>query len=205
MGVDQEQLWVLQAQRGNEEAFARLIEAYQAPIYNLAYRMLGSSGEAEDAAQETFLRVYTRLHTYEPERKFSSWILSIASHYCIDRLRRRRGNVASLDEMQSANWVPDDAPKPEERALDSEQSVVISQMLGCLPEQYRVVIVLRYWHDMGYDEIAEVTQSTESAVKSRLHRAREMMAAKMQEREMAKKEKNPNPRRVPENALSRSF
>jgi len=205
VGTDQERLWVLQAQRGNEDAFAKLIEAYQAPIYNLAYRMLGNANEAEDATQETFLRAYTRLHTYESERKFSSWILSIASHYCIDRLRRQHGKVASLDEMQSASWVPDEHPKPEEETLDREQSAVIGQMLGCLPEQYRVVIVLRYWHDLGYDEIAEITQSTESAVKSRLHRAREMMAAKLQEREMAKKEKNPNPRRMPENALSRSF
>jgi len=87
---DQEIIWLEKARRGDREAFGRLVEAYQGPVYNLAYRMLGNAAEAEDAAQETFVRMYTRLHTYRPEHKLSSWVLSIASHYCIDRLRRRR-------------------------------------------------------------------------------------------------------------------
>ena len=87
-GSDQERLWVLRAQQGDERAFSQIVEAYQRPVYNLAYRMLGSAGDAEDAAQEVFLRAYSHLESYDPARKFSSWILSIASHFCIDRLRR---------------------------------------------------------------------------------------------------------------------
>jgi len=95
---DQELLWLEQARRGDQTAFSRLVEAYQRPVYNLCYRMLGNAPEAEDAAQETFVRMYTKLHTYQPDRKLSSWVLSIASHYCIDRLRLRRGQWLSLDE-----------------------------------------------------------------------------------------------------------
>ena len=177
MGAEQEQLWVLRARKGDQEAFARLVAAYQVPVYNLAFRMLGSPAEAEDAAQDTFLKMYARLDTYDPSFKFSSWVLSIASHHCVDKLRRRHGHWESVeDEDTTLAWVADERPKPEEETLEREQSASIRQMLEHLSPQYRLVIVLRYWHDLSYEEIAEVTQSTESAIKSRLHRAREMMA-----------------------------
>src|SRR5690606_32224267 len=111
----------------DEEAFANLVEAYQQPIFNLAFRMLGNSAEAEDAAQETFIRAYARLHTYDPERKFSSWILSIASHYCVDRLRRRHGTSISMEEVMGQRWIPDENPKPEELALQQEEQVLINR------------------------------------------------------------------------------
>src|SRR5512136_260767 len=96
-----EQADVRAALRGNATAFTRLVEAYQRPVYNLAYRMLGDTEEAEEAAQEAFLRAYTQLGTYQAGRKFSSWLLSIASHYCIDRLRRRRLTWLSIEQEQA--------------------------------------------------------------------------------------------------------
>ena len=180
MGADQESLWVAQARQGNQEAFAKLVEAYQVPVYNLAYRMLGSTAEAEDATQETFLRVYTRFDTYDPTRKLSSWILSIASHHCVDRLRRRRESTVSMEEIMAWRWVPDERPRPEERVVTREKSREMRRILDALPAQYRLVIVLRYWYDMSYDEIADVTESTVSAVKSRLHRARQVVASMLE-------------------------
>ncbi len=180
MGADQESLWVAQARQGNQEAFAKLVEAYQVPVYNLAYRMLGSTAEAEDATQETFLRVYTRFDTYDPTRKLSSWILSIASHHCVDRLRRRRESTVSMEEIMAWRWVPDEKPRPEERVVTREKSREMRRILDALPAQYRLVIVLRYWYDMSYDEIADVTESTVSAVKSRLHRARQVVASMLE-------------------------
>jgi len=177
--AEQEQQWVLQAQRGDREAFARLVELYQAPIHNLAYRMLGTPTEAEDATQETFLRAYTRLDTYDPKRKFSSWILSIASHYCVDRLRRRRGNWLSTEEIQAWRWVPDQNPRPEAITIRHEQRDAIRDLLDELPPHYRLAIILRYWQGLSYEEMAEVTHSTRSAIKSRLHRARRAMAIKL--------------------------
>jgi len=180
VGADQESLWVAQARQGNQEAFAKLVEAYQVPVYNLAYRMLGSTAEAEDATQETFLRVYTRFDTYDPTRKLSSWILSIASHHCVDRLRRRRESTVSMEEIMAWRWVPDERPRPEERVVTREKSREMRRILDALPAQYRLVIVLRYWYDMSYDEIADVTESTVSAVKSRLHRARQVVASMLE-------------------------
>jgi len=180
VGADQESLWVAQARQGNQEAFAKLVEAYQVPVYNLAYRMLGSTAEAEDATQETFLRVYTRFDTYDPTRKLSSWILSIASHHCVDRLRRRRESTVSMEEIMAWRWVPDEKPRPEERVVTREKSREMRRILDALPAQYRLVIVLRYWYDMSYEEIADVTESTVSAVKSRLHRARQVVASMLE-------------------------
>jgi RNA polymerase sigma-70 factor (ECF subfamily) len=179
--MDQERLWVAEALRGDQSAFARLVETYKTPVYNLCYRMLGNAAEAEDAAQETFLRVYTHLRSYNPAHKLSSWILAVASHYCVDRLRRRRLTWLSLDEEPELEPVSE-AVRPEEQMVESESSAEIHGWLQALPTDYRLVISLRYWEDMSYAEIAEVTGATESAVKSRLHRARSVLAQQVLER-----------------------
>ncbi len=205
VGNDQERLWVQGAQSGDQEAFRALVEAYTKPIYNLAYRMLGSSAEAEDATQEAFVRVYTRLETYDSGRKFSSWILSVASHYCIDRLRRRKAYIVSMDEIGSDRWVPDSAPRPEEQLVDSEREAHVRRILATLPPQYRLVIVLRYWHDMSYEEISEITDSTISAVKSRLHRARKAMADALDQDPAGQRAVQPVSRRINDHVVSESF
>jgi RNA polymerase sigma-70 factor (ECF subfamily) len=155
------------------------VEAYQGPIYNLAYRMLGNAVEAEDATQETFVRMYTKLHTYKPDRKLSSWVLSIASHYCIDRLRRRRGEYISLDEEPVVNTLPGRNPGPEETALRGEVHASVHDALDRLAPAYRIPLILRYWHDLSYGEIAEIMGLSVQAVKSRLHRARLQMSEQL--------------------------
>lgn len=173
---NQELIWLEQARRGDRNAFARLVEAYQGPVYNLAYRMLGNAVEAEDATQETFVRMYTKLHTYQPDRKLASWVLSIASHYCIDRLRRRRGDLLSLDDEPVANVLPGQLPDPEETAVRHEVRDRVQAAVESLAPAYRVPLILRYWHELSYDEIAQVMGLSVQAVKSRLHRARLQMA-----------------------------
>jgi RNA polymerase sigma-70 factor (ECF subfamily) len=176
--MDQERAWIEQALHGDREAFGQLVRAYERPVYNLTYRMLGDPAEAEDAAQETFLRAYTKLATYQPSRKFVNWLLSIASHHCIDRLRRRnRAPQLSLDGPLPPLWLASDAPQPEQVVNKKQMREEVRQVLDTLPPDYRAAIVLRYWYNLSYVEIADVMDSTESAIKSRLHRARRMMAA----------------------------
>lgn len=176
---DQETVWLEQARGGDDAAFARLVQAYQSPVYNLAYRMLGNAVEAEDAAQETFVRIYTKLDTYQPDRKLSSWVLSIASHYCIDRLRRRRLNWLSLDEEPMATSLPAGERGPEDEALRMESRDELQKLVLQLEPAYRVPIILRYWNDLSYQEIAEIMGLSVQAVKSRLHRARLQMAQRV--------------------------
>jgi len=174
---DNEQADIRAALRGDEAAFTRLVEAYQRPVYNLAYRMLGDAEEAEEAAQEAFMRAYTQLGTYQAGRKFSSWLLSIASHYCIDRLRRRRLTWLSIEQEQAPEeTLMSLEAGPEEATVQNEQQAAVQQLLATLSPDDRLPIVLRYWYELSYEEIAETTHSTVSAVKSRLFRARNALA-----------------------------
>jgi len=166
---------------GNRGAFAALVETYQAGVYNLCYRMLGDAREAEDAAQETFLRSYSQLHRYDPSRPFKTWLFAIASHHCVDRLRKRRLKWLSLDDELLAEgelWRSTTAG-PEEVVLDHERRDEVTALLARLAPHDRSVIVLRYWSGLSYAEIADVLGATVSSVKSRLHRARVALGRRM--------------------------
>jgi RNA polymerase sigma-70 factor (ECF subfamily) len=174
--ADQDRISVQAALRGDQAAFGDLVTRYQTAVYNMAYRMLGDATEAEDAAQEVFVRAWNQLHTFQQERRFSTWLLSIASHHSIDVLRRRKP-TAPLDDV--ALYVESDEPEPDEVALQGEQRDMVKKLLNTLPEKYRSVTVLRYYNDLSYDEIAGMTGLTESAVKTQLHRARRMLAEQL--------------------------
>ncbi len=178
MSREEEQVWLEAARQGDKAAFGRLIEAYQGPVYNLAYRMLGNRGEAEEAAQEAFIRAFTKLDSYDPRRKFSTWMLSITSNYCIDLLRKRRALLLSLDQPLPPHpaLMSDRADGPEAQAVDSEREEMVQSLLETLPEDYRQAVVLFYWYDLSYQEIAQVMDTTVSAIKSRLFRARRQLA-----------------------------
>jgi RNA polymerase sigma-70 factor (ECF subfamily) len=175
---DEEKIWLEAARRGDKVAFGKLVEAYQIPVYNLAYRMLSNRGEAEEAAQEVFIRAYTKLDSYDPRHKFSTWILSITSNYCIDLIRKRRALLLSIDHPLPPHpaLMSDRADGPEAQAVASETEVMVQSLLNELPDDYRQTVVLRYWYDLSYQEIAEIMDTTVSAIKSRLFRARRQMA-----------------------------
>jgi RNA polymerase sigma-70 factor (ECF subfamily) len=173
----QEQGWVEAARRGDKQAFSHLVQAYQRPVFNLTYRMLGNAEEAEDAAQETFLRAFSRLNQYDPQMKFSTWVFSIANHHCIDRLRKRRATHISIDDNPVLENLQEDTPLPEHQALHKEQSIELQGLINLLEPEYRTPLVLRYWEEMSYEEIAESMGVTVAAVKSRLFRARQQLMA----------------------------
>jgi len=183
--VNDELTWVLQAQQGSDEAFTKLVEEHQTHVYNLCYRMLGEPEAAEDAAQESFLRAYQNLHRYDQSRPFPTWLLSIAAHYCIDRLRRRKLSVFSIDEENddgSTFEIADPAsPDPEAESVKHEERDRLHGMLKDLDDTDRAAIIMRYWYDYSEVEIAESLRLTVSAVKSRLHRARRSLAGMWEE------------------------
>lgn len=193
--MDEEMVWVVQAQHGSDEAFTKLVEAYQAHVYNLCYRMLGDAESAEDAAQETFLRAYQHLYRYDQKRSFATWLLSIAAHYCIDRLRRRKFSMVSMDAEEDENsleLLDADAPNPETEMMRKEQRERLQILLKGLDGMDRAAIIMRYWYDCSESEIAEALHLTVSAVKSRLHRARRELAGLWQE-----DSRRPKPERRP--------
>jgi RNA polymerase sigma-70 factor (ECF subfamily) len=137
--------------------------------------MLGDANEAEDAAQETFLKVYRNIKHYDHERPFSTWLLSIAAHHCIDQLRKRRMIVVSMDELPYID-PPDNTPGPEASFYLMENQKHVQTLLRSLSPHDRAAVIMYYWYDFSYEEIAKSLSLTVSAVKSRLHRARHSLA-----------------------------
>jgi len=161
------------AKSGDQEAFRHIVERYQGAVYNLAYRMLGTAEEAEDAAQEIFVRIYRQLGRYDPERKFSTWTLAIATNFCIDQLRRRRLQLVPLENI--IPWARTRDSGPEGEALSRESRDEMQRLLKRLPEKYRAPLVLRYWEDLSCAEIAEILGVPEGTIKTQIHRARKQL------------------------------
>lgn len=163
------------AQKGDTQAFTDLVNAYQVAVYNLCYRMLGDPYEAEDAAQETFIRAYKAMKTFDRKRSFSTWLLSIAAHYCIDQLRRKRLNITHFEDNPFLD-IPDPGPNPEASLSENEQQNRVRSLLNVLSETDRAAMIMFYWYEFSYEEIASALDLTISAVKSRMHRARVQLA-----------------------------
>ena len=163
--MNEEMALVLQAQQGSEEAFTRLVEQYQTPVYNLCYRMLGEIEYAEDAAQESFLRVYRNLARYDRQRSFATWLLSITAHYCDDERPMEFPDASALN--------------PEQETVRVEEQAMLQRVLQQLDATDRAAVILRYWYDFSEIEISQSLSLTVSAVKSRLHRARKELARRM--------------------------
>jgi RNA polymerase sigma-70 factor (ECF subfamily) len=167
--------WLDRAIDGDDDAFTQLVQAYQTPVYNLCYRMLGNAGDAEDAAQESFWRAWQYLKRYDRQRSFVTWLLSISAHYCIDQLRKRRLELVPLDVLPEED-APDPGLSPEAASKLREEKQQMRKLLDNLGHQDRAAIIMRYWYDFSEVEIAQSLSLTVSAVKSRLHRARRELA-----------------------------
>jgi len=178
---DVEKEWLQQALHGDANAFGQLVEVYNQPVYNLCFRMLGDPYEAEDAAQEAFLRAYKFLKRYDITRSFSTWLLSIAAHYCIDLIRKRRIWFIPIDTLDYRE-IRDPSPNPESSLSISEDQQQIQSLLESLSPTDRAAVVMRYWYDFSYDEISNTLNLSLSAVKSRLHRARRTLAQSWSEK-----------------------
>jgi RNA polymerase sigma-70 factor (ECF subfamily) len=174
------------ARKGDQRAFAEIVDLYKDKLFHLAYRMMNNRQEAEDVVQESFLRVYKHLDRYDENQKFSTWIYRIATNLCIDRLRKRRP-VYSLDAENADHegldgyaMLPNDDRTPESEMLLSETQQIIRDAMETLPAKYKSVMVLRYLQDLSLQEISEVLDMPVTTVKTRVHRGREFMRKKLE-------------------------
>jgi RNA polymerase sigma-70 factor (ECF subfamily) len=168
--------WIEQALQGDDNAFGFLVEAYQKPVFSLCYRMLGNANDADDAAQESFIRAYQHLKKYDQNRSFTTWLLSIASHYCIDQIRKRHLAVVPMEELPAEIILDQRSPLPEHQMHQREKDAFVQKMMNGLKPTDRAAIVLRYWYELSEVEISETLNISVSAVKSRLFRARRSLA-----------------------------
>jgi len=171
--------WIRQATEGNDTAFCYLVEAYQKPVFNLCYRLLGNTHDAEDAAQESFFRAYRNLKKYDTQRSFTNWLLSIASHYCIDCMRKKHAVTISTEELPEIFQYDNNAPEPERVMSKQENELMIHSLINTLNPKDKAIVVLKYWYDFSTSDISDALSLTESSVKSRLFRARRDLAGKI--------------------------
>ena len=161
------------ARKGDQDAFAQLVEANQGRIYTLAYRMTGNADTAADLTQETFLSAWQSLPRFREKSAFSTWLYRMAVNACIDFLRReKRRGVLPLPPDGAALPLPGQEPSPPE-ALERQELVgAVHQALATLSPHHRKVLVLRDLEGLSYREIAQLLQLEEGTVKSRIARAR---------------------------------
>jgi RNA polymerase sigma-70 factor (ECF subfamily) len=170
---------------GDTNGYARLVDAYSERVINYLARMTGSRYEAEDLAQETFIRAYRALATYKREYKFSTWLFRIAHNQCINYLKKR-SRLVHVDDYRNEDdepaWViADDRPDcdPVHAAAQHELQVVVQAAISELAPVYRTVVILRHVHGLSYQEIANVVDVPIGTVKSRLGRARSQLADRL--------------------------
>lgn len=165
---------LLRARRGETDAYGELIKRYQTGVFNVCYRILHERGEAEDMAQETFMRAYDRLNTFDLGRDFGPWIRRVAANLCLNHLESRKVTMP-LDEERDS----DPGSRPERQVEVRERSERVREALESLPPHYRVVVELRHYQDLSYSEIARELNIPLSDVKSHLFRARKLLAEKL--------------------------
>lgn len=161
---------------GNEDAIEVLVREYEAGVFRLALSILGDEAEAHEVTQETFLSALRSLATYQERKSFKAWLYMIALNHSRSHLRKRkvierlRNSLTAIFRVESERQV-----LPEEAAIQNEREAAIWSSLNQLDERHRIVVVLRYFHELSITEISQVLSVNEGTIHSRLHSAREKL------------------------------
>jgi len=183
MTREQEAAVIRRVLDGDGNAFEDLVAAYEKNVYNLALRMTGNAQDAEDMAQEAFVKAYTSLPGFRGDSKFSVWLSRIVSNVCLDFLRRQNRRPASSlsledeDGEESQMDIPDESQSPEQLLEHSLTQEAVQRGLQSLSEEQRQILLLREIQGLSYEEIAETLDLEAGTVKSRIFRARKKLCA----------------------------
>ncbi len=167
---------------GDEKAFETLVERHQGLVLGVVARMLGHRGDAEDIAQEVFVRAWKSASRYKPSAKFTTWLLTIARNLVFNAVRdnRRHARNVSMDDEETVCQWPDPATRtPAQEHADKELREAVDAAIEALPPQQRMALILRRYDGLAYEEIAEVLKTSVPSVKSLLFRAREELRARL--------------------------
>ena len=163
--------FVSRLRAGDRRAFEELVRTQQHRVYGLALRMLGNPAEAQDVAQEAFVRAHRGLAEFRGDARLSTWLYAIASRLCLNRLAGSERRLVRLGD-ETLSRLPDTHPGPDQALERSELEEALHRAIGELPEERRIVVVLRDVEGLAYEEIAEALELPVGTVRSRLHRAR---------------------------------
>ncbi|MFT8320036.1 MAG: RNA polymerase sigma factor SigW [Bacillus sp. (in: firmicutes)] len=172
---------IKQVLKGDQNAFGEIIELYKDKVFQICYRMLGNRHEAEDMAQEAFIRAYVNIHRFNIELKFSTWLYRIATNLCIDRIRKKKpdyyldAEVPGTEGLNMYSQISSNTRLPEDDVESLELQALIQREISKLPDKYRAVIVLKYIEELSLNEISEILELPLGTVKTRIHRGREAL------------------------------
>ncbi len=167
--------------KGDKELFGEIVKRYQGRLVNFLYRLVYDQAEAHDLAQEVFFKTFQALDRFDPQYKFSTWLFRVGQNAAIDRLRKRRLKVVSMDRPSKdqdtdSTWeFPAQERGPYGELRNRERGDAISQAIQALPWEYRELIVMRHYGELSYGEIAEVKKLPLGTVKNKLFRARQIL------------------------------
>lgn len=179
--LSEEELWVRRAQSGDQAAFTNLVYRYERFVYNLALRGVSDPNEAEDIAQEAFLRAWQALPRFQRKAKFSTWLYRIVINLCYNRLPRLKRELATIP-VEMIDEFSDEIPNyPEDVIRNLEQRAFLHNQIERLPDGYRLILLLRYQQGLSYEEISQVTEMPLGTVKTGLHRAHRQLREALQE------------------------
>ncbi|PLR95499.1 RNA polymerase sigma factor SigW [Bacillus sp. T33-2] len=172
---------IKQVIKGDQNAYAEIVELYKDRVFQLCFRMLGNRHEAEDMAQEAFIRAYININSFNQNLKFSTWLYRIATNLCIDRLRKKKpdyyldAEVPGTEGLNMYSQVASDTELPEDELESLELQDMVQKEISKLPDKYRSVIVLKYIEELSLNEISEILDLPLGTVKTRIHRGREAL------------------------------
>lgn len=181
--IPTDQELVNMALAGDDAAFEHLCTRYREPIFRLYVQRMGNRDDAADLMQETFLKVYLKLESYNPEFTFGQWIYTIARNAFIDYTRKRRDDISvdSIPGGYSSIAPSAEAPTPEESYINNQQRTQLEQYMANMTPRYRRLIELRFFKDYSYEEIAQELGIPIGTVKTQIHRARELLCRQILE------------------------
>lgn len=181
MDKKEDQYYIEAVRNGNVQAFSFLVEKYQKLIYTLALKLLKRPEDAEEMAQDTFIKAYQKLDSYEGKSKFSTWLYSITYNACISELRKRRIEFKSLEDQRITEQDEMKMHDYYRETKKEDQEKYLNLALGKLPEDDQVLVTLYYYENQSMDEISEITGLTVSNIKVKIHRARKKMYSLLHE------------------------
>ncbi|WP_084362035.1 RNA polymerase sigma factor [Robertmurraya korlensis] len=170
--MEEEVQWIQEVLGGNKQAYAHIINKYKNQLFATVLRMTKNPQDAQDFVQDAFIKVYHQLDKYEGKGSFSSWIYRVTINHCMDEFRKKSHQIikGKVDEERIVN-----PNHPEVIFLKNEKSRQLERLIATLPEEERLILLLRYVNEMSYSEISELVDTSLSNVRNKIHRAKKKM------------------------------
>jgi len=170
---------VVKARSGDQKAYADLMSRYKDSIYFMVLKMINNKEDAMDLTIETFAKAFEKLHKYQPDYAFSTWLFRVATNNCIDFIRKKKLNTMSIHGMMEEDdkqlQIKAEVLNPEETSIKKQQTQELKLLIDSLPIRYRNLITLRYFDELSYEEIAQHLDLPLGTVKAQLFRARYLL------------------------------